>query len=399
MARKTEVQSKLEKLLGERSGQKSRKKVIYGLYDNSAESMYVRINDFLIDHSRVPLKEKAYFFHLLAVMIDAGIPVMQAIDILASKSKNERFVRILDTIAYNLRQGVPLSKAMSRFPDVFGEMELGVIKSGEAAGNLDKMLFKLASELDKSNELQIKLVTASVYPVMVLLILVLAAAGMLTFVIPSLMDLLLEGGLSEEELPLMTKILVGASDFMVAWWWLLVVMGFVIYFSFNFWINTEDGRYAWDVFKLRIPVIGELLRKVYTLRFVSTLGILLESGLPVVKSLEIVAISMNSDTYSLKAWEVINRVKNGEKISDSLADTPFLFSDTISQMIGIGEKTASISLISEKISEHYDTEINHSLKRLTSLFEPLMIIIVGIFVALLALAILMPVFQLSQVVS
>jgi type IV pilus assembly protein PilC len=146
-------------------------------------------------------------------------------------------------------------------------------------------------------------------------------------------------------------------------------------------------------------VVGELLRKVYTLRFVSTLGILLESGLPVIKTLEIVAVSMTSDTYALKTWEVINRVKNGEKISESLMDTPFLFADTITQMLGVGEKTAQISKISEKIAEHYEVEIDHTLKRLTSLFEPIMIIFVGATVALLALAILMPVFSLSQVVK
>ncbi len=399
MAEKSEAKTKLDELLGRSNDVKKRQTVIYGLYDNAGAGFFTRINDFLIDHSRVPLQEKAYFFHLLAVMLDAGIPVAKSMEILASRTKNERFKRILDTIGYNLKQGVSLSKAMSRFPDVFGEMEIGVITSGEAAGNMETMLFKLSAELDKSNELRIKLITASIYPMLVLLVLIVAGIGMLTFVIPSLIDLLSQGGLPESEFPLATRLLIMGSDFVTSFWWLIATVVAAGYFMFNFWVHTDEGRYAWDVFKLRLPVIGPLLRKVYVLRFVSTLGILLESGLPVVRALEIVAISVSSDTYSLKAWEVLNRVKVGQKISESLMDTPFLFSDTITQMLAVGEQTASMSTISQKVAEHYDTEIDHALKRLTSLFEPLMIIIVGVTVAFLALAILLPVFKLSGLVS
>lgn len=156
---------KLDKLLKQGAGiTDPRRNVVYGVYDSSGQGILTRIDDFFIDHSHVSLQEKAYFFHLLAVMIDSGISVMQAMNILAGKTGSVRFARILNTIAANLKRGVQLSQAMSHFPDVFGEMELGVVKSGEAAGNLDKMLFKLASELDKSNTLQIKLVTASIYP-------------------------------------------------------------------------------------------------------------------------------------------------------------------------------------------------------------------------------------------
>jgi type IV pilus assembly protein PilC len=149
---------------------------------------------------------------------------------------------------------------------------------------------------------------------------------------------------------------------------------------------------------LKFPVIGVLLRKVYVLRFISTLGILVESGLPVIKSLEIIAQSLSSQLYSLKTWEVISRVKNGEKISGALMDTPFLFPETVTQMLAVGEQTASMGKISEKVAEHYDREIDHSLKRLMSLFEPIMIVLVGVTVAMLALAILTPVFKLTTLV-
>jgi type IV pilus assembly protein PilC len=357
-----------------------------------------RLDDFLIDHQKIPLQEKAYFFHLLAVMIDAGIPLMNAINILAGKTDNLRFARVLNTISYNLKQGNKLSDAMSRFPDIFGDMELGVVKSGEAAGNLDKMLFKLSVELDKTNELQIKLITASIYPIAVLVVLILAASSMMIFVIPALTEMLIEGGLKEENFPLMTKILIAVSAVLSGYWWVILAVILLGYFLFNIYINSEEGKYKWDIFRLNLPVIGELLRKVYVLRFISTLGILIESGLPVIKALEIVAQSLSSELYALKTWEVIARVKNGEKISASLMDTPFLFPDTITQMLSVGEQTASMGKISQKVAEHYDREIDHSIKRLTSLFEPIMIVLVGATVAVLALAVLSPIFQLSSLV-
>ena len=394
----TDKLAKLERLL---QGQKSadpRRDVIYGVYDNSSSGMMQRLDDFLIDHSKVSLQEKAYFFHLLAVMIDAGIPVISAINILGSKTDSVRFARVLNTINYNLKQGVTLSSAMARFTDVFGEMELGVVRSGEAAGNLDKMLFKLSAEIDKSNELQIKLITASIYPLAVLAVLLLAATGMMIFVIPSLIGLLKEGGLKESDFPVMTKVLIGTSHFVTEYWWAIIIIVMAVYFMFKIWKESENGKYNWDIFKLKMPIVGELLRKVYVLRFISTLGILIESGLPVIKALEIVAQSMTSQMYALKTWEVISRVKNGEKISGALMDSPFLFPDTVTQMLAVGEQTASVGKISQKVGDHYDREIDHSLKRLMSLFEPIMIVLVGVTVALLALAVLTPIFKLTSLV-
>jgi type II secretory pathway component PulF len=165
------------------------------------------------------------------------------------------------------------------------------------------------------------------------------------------------------------------------------------------YISSDTGRFRWDLFKLRLPVIGTLNRKVLVLRFVSTLGVLIEAGLPVVNALTIIATSLSSEIYRLKVWELISKVQQGERISAGLADSPFLFPDTVTQMLSVAEQSASMGTISQKIAAHYDREIDASLKRLTSLFEPLMILMVGVMVALLALAILTPIFKLTQMVS
>lgn len=386
--------SALLQSIGSKTGPQQRE-VIYGIYDRSAQPLLTRIDDFLIDHSRVPLEEKTYFFHLLAVMIDAGVPLIQALTILANRSKSQRFYRVLQTIAFSIRQGKKLSESMARFPDVFGEMEVGVVRSGEAVGSLDKMLFRLSDELEKSHALQTKLWTASVYPIAVLSVLVLVATGMLIWVIPSIVNLLHDGGLTDDQFPFTTRLLVGISGFFIAYWWALLFLVALGIALFRVYTSSDNGRFHWHHFILKIPVVGLLKRRILVLRFVSMLGILIESGLPVLQTLKIIAASLNNDLYRLKTWEIIAKVQQGNKISTSLSDAPFLFPETVSQMIMVAEQSASIGVISEKIASHYEREIDNSLKRLTSLFEPILILFVGLVVALLALAVLAPIFQLS----
>ena len=393
---KSAAETLLQKLAREAKPVKS--DVIYGVYDSSRQPMFTRLNDFLVDHSKVPLQEKSYFFQLLAVMVDAGIPMIQAVKMLARRTDSERFRRVLNTVAYNIAQGKKLSDSMARFPDIFGEVELGVVRAGEASGHLDKMLARLAAQLSKSHELQVKLVTASVYPAVVLAVLVLAASGMLIWVIPSLMQLLTEGGLKESEFPFTTWLLISLSRLLSNYWWALLIGVFTVYLMIRYMVTTESGKYRWDLFKLRLPVVGMLLRKVLILRFVSMLGILLESGLPVVQALTIVAGSLNNELYKLKVYEVIAKVQQGEKISTGLMDTPFLFPETVVQMMAVGEQSASIGFISQKVGVQYDMEIDYSLKRVMALIEPLLIVFVGFTVAILALAILTPIFRLTQLI-
>jgi len=393
---KNDLESLLKKVASKTD--KQRREVIYGVYDSARQPLHIRLDDFFIDHSRVPLQEKAYFFHLLAVMIDAGVPLVQALKMLANRSGSERFYRVLTTVAFNVIQGKKLSESMARFPDVFGEMEVGIVRAGEAAGNLDKMLFRLSDQLDKSHELQMKLVTAAIYPIAVLVVLLTVVIGMLIWVVPSLTSLLIQGGLKESEFPPATRLLLGVSGLVSGYWWALLLGGVILYLILRVYIASENGRYRWDLFRLKLPIIGNLMRRVMVLRFISTLGILIEAGLPVVQALTIIATSLSSEIYRLKVWEVIARVQQGERISEALMDAPFLFPETVTQMLAVAEQSAAIGSISEKVGAHYDREIDNSLKRLTSLFEPVMIVFVGFTVAILALAILTPIFRLSQLV-
>ncbi len=373
--------------------------VVYGVYDNSSRRFSVKVNDFLIDRTKVRLKDKSYFFHMLAVMVDAGIPVVSAVKSLATRSDNPKFRRVLNTIAYNCEHGFKLADAMSRFDDVFDDFELGIVRSGEATGRLHIMLFKLSEELDKKHELSLKLWGAAVYPIAVLAVLLIVTVGMLVWVFPTLLNLLTEGGLASDQLPLPTRILLVLQNVVVGFWWLILLIGFALFGLFKMYVGSDYGATRWDYAKLRIPVVGSLLKKLYVLRFISMLGLLVESGLPVIKSLKITGSALANRLYKMKTQEVLNSVKEGGKISENLADTEFLFPPEIVQMLRVGESSASLGKISTKISDQYQKEIDNSLKKLSSVFEPIMILVVGAFVALLALAIMAPIFNLSSSVG
>jgi type IV pilus assembly protein PilC len=387
---------KLLDQIGQSNSETQKEEVIYGVYDNTNAPITTQINDWLIDHSKVSLKDKAYFFHLMAVMIDSGIPLLQSLDILTKREKNLRFRRIIATMHHTTESGKTLSEAMSRFPQIFTDAEIGVVKSGEAVGKLNDMLNRLSKQLDKSYELEMKIFSASIYPIMVLGTLILVGGAMMIWILPNLLGILTESGLPPENYPLPTKILLGTTNFLTNFWWIVLIALAIFWATFKIYTQTSMGKFRFDYFKLRLPIVGSLLQKVYVLRFVSLLGILINAGLPVVKTLQIIAQSLDNELYSLKTWQIIGQVQEGGKISESLEKSPFLFPETVTHMLSISEKTAAIGSISDKISDYYNQEIDHSLKRLTSIFEPLMIIFVALLVALLALAVLLPIFQLTE---
>lgn len=373
--------------------------VIYGVYDSSSQGIFTRINDFLIDRTKISLKDKSYFFHMLAVMVDAGIPVVQAVKALAGRSQNRRFQRVLNTIVYNCESGSNLNESMSRFEDVFDEAEIGIVRSGEATGRLDIMLFKLSEQLDKKHDLQMKLWGAAVYPIAVLAVLILVSIGMLVWVFPTLLNLLKEGGISDDALPLPTRMLITIQSGLVNYWWVILILGFSGYGLFNVFVKSDYGAMSWDYWKLKIYIVGTLSRKVYVLRFVSLLGLLIESGLPVIKSLKIAGSSLSNRVYKAQVQEIIDNVRVGGKISETLESSEFLFPPEVTQMLRVGEKSATLGTISQKISVQYQKEIDNSIRKLSSVFEPFMILFVGLFVALLALAIMAPIFNLSGAIG
>lgn len=369
--------------------------IVYGVYDNSDKPLFARMNDFYIDHRKVSLKEKSYFFHLLAVMLDAGMSILDALKTLAKKFENERLRRVVNTLAYNVEKGKTLSDAMENFPEVFDESEIGIVRSGESVGHLDRMLFRLSTQLERAYGTKLKLRSALVYPITVILALILSGGVIILFVLPKLLQFFAESG---HDLPFLTQALIGVSNFFTNYWVIALIVLVLLGVAFNAYRTSAYGRFKLDYFKLKMPVLGELFRHSEIVRFVSLLGILTDSGLPITKALGILSESMKNTLYSEKISDVQTGVERGEKISVLIDDAPFLFPSTVVQMIAIGEKSATLGSVCEKITSQYEKELDHAIKNLMTIVEPLVILVVGLLVAGMAYAILGPIFQLSQFV-
>lgn len=377
-------------------GGSEKDRIVYGVTDMASRSMWQRFDDFLVERSHVSIDEKAYFFHLMAVMLDAGLPILKVLKVLALRTSNHRFRRVINTLAYNVENGKNLSDAMSKFPDIFSESEIGVVRSGEAVGHLDQMLFKLADQLEKDRTLTHKITNMLWYPAIVLSVLVLVAAVIIIFVIPTLSAFFQASGV---ELPYLTRFFISVSSFLGKYWWLLLLVFIAIYAIFTAYIRSDYGRFRWDYAKLTMPIIGDILRKTLIARFVLLLSVLVESGLPINRTLEITAGAMGNDVYKRKILHVRDKVEAGERISDNLKNASLLFPDTVVNMLTIGETSASLGTISNKLATHYLREVDSTVKRVTTVFEPLVLLVVALFVALLAVAVLQPLFSFGDTIQ
>jgi type IV pilus assembly protein PilC len=373
-----------------------RTSVVYGVYDRASQPFGVKVNDFLIDRQRVKIKEKSYFFHLMGVMLDAGIPITKALRVLSHKSSNQHFSRIINTMAYDVERGKKMRQSMLKFPEVFTDSEVGVIESGEAIGNLSQLLFKLGVQTARTHELMTKVRSALTYPIVVIVALLVSGGIVVQMVIPKLNDFFVSGGF---EMPPLTQFILSAGAFFVQFSWLIVALVLLAGVFVSFYSNTEAGKRRVAFWALSLPWVGDVLRKVSVARFVQTLSLLVESGVPIHEALRISAEAIDNVLYKDYLRALKRDVEKGEKISDNLAEVPFLFPESVVAMISVGENTGQLSAISDKLAEHYEQEVKHSLDNFTTLLEPAVIVMVGVAVGILALALLGPIFSLSSTIA
>lgn len=370
--------------------------VVYGVYDSSSQPWTVRLNDFFIDRKKVKVSEKSYFFHLLAVMLDAGIPIMRSLKILSKKTTNERFARIINTMAHDVERGKKMSQSMTKFPDVFKQSEIGVIRSGEAIGNLGKLLFRLADQTQRSHELYLKVRGAMIYPITVLVALLISGAIVVTVVIPQLRDFFEQ---SAFEMPWLTKFVLEFGSIMIRFSWAILILIVAASLLFSFYVSTEKGRRVFDEKTLSTPWVEDIVRKLNVARFVQLLSLLVEAGVPIHDAIQIASEAMSNRLYKDFLVTLKQSVERGEKIAQNLSKAPFLFPETVASMVSVGENTGQLGLISEKLALHYEREVEHSLENFTTILEPVVIVIVGVAVGILALALLGPIFSLSTLVA
>lgn len=364
------------------------------LTGNPAFDLYYRIDNYFIDHSPIKIKEKAAFFRLLAVMLNAGIPVIKSLHTLGLQSeKNRRLSRLLFDMAQSIENGRSLSEAMNDYPDIFDEAQIGMIKAGEASGQLNKTLLSLAEELEKTSKITGKVKGALVYPLVILCLLIAVIFLLMIMVIPQITKLFTQSSL---ELPLPTRIMVSLSSFLVAYWPVVILGFFLFIMAISAGKKTRPGRYLWDSMLLRLPVFGSIFQKSALSKFARSFSNLLGSGIPIIKSLEIVAHAIGNEVYKRRLLLTAEDMKRGIPMAENMSENK-LFPTMLVNMIEVGEQTAQLEQVTVKVADFYDDEVDTVVQALTKIMEPLILVIIGVTVGGLVAAIMLPIIQLTNI--
>lgn len=355
---------------------------------------YNKLNDYLISTSKIKLKEKAVMYRLLAVMLNAGLPLIKSLRTLGYQTeKTPKLSKVLFAMATRIEGGKSLSDAMEEYSDIFSNAEKGVVKAGEASGQLNKTLKSLADEIEKNASITGKVKGAMIYPVVILVLLVGAIFLMMILVIPQLSDLFSQAG---QDLPLPTKVLVIISNFSVNYWPFIImgVIGFV--FAFQSWAKTRFGSYAVDWFKLNMPVFGPVFQKTVLSKFSRSFSNMMGSGVPIIKSIEIVAAAVGNEVYRKRLLLTAEDMKQGIPMAENMSESK-LFPKMLVNMIEIGEQTAQLESIMLKIADFYDDEVNNVVAALSKIMEPMILVFIGVTVGGLVAAVMLPIMQLTDV--
>jgi len=335
-------------------------------------------------------KDVAIFTRQFSVMIDAGLPLVQCLEILADQQPNRAFQQVLSDVRQDVEGGSTLADAMRKHPKVFDDLYCNMVAAGEAGGILDTILQRLSAYIEKIVKLKSAVRGAMIYPVAVICIAAVVVWVILTFVIPVFADLFTGLGAA---LPLPTRITIMLSDFLRTWWWLVVgsIAGGV--FGLRQYYKTESGRRAIDAFMLKIPIIGDLLRKIAVARFCRTLATLTSSGVPILDGLDITARTAGNAVIEDAIQNVRSAVEEGKTIADPLRETR-VFPDMVVQMIGVGEQTGALDAMLSKIADFYEDEVDEATQNLLSLLEPVMIVILGTVIGGIVVSMYLPMFSL-----
>ena len=341
--------------------------------------------------SGVDSKELAIFTRQFSVMIDAGLPLVQCLEILAGQQENKTFQKILNGTRAAVEGGTTLSAAMKQYDKVFDALYYNMVEAGETGGILDTILQRLSSYIEKNVKLKRAVKSAMIYPVAVLGIAGAVIILLLWKVVPIFITLF--NGLGVD-LPLPTRIVIMMSNFIGSIYGLLILVFFVgIVFALKFWYGTPQGRYAIDSILLKLPLIGILLRKIAVARFTRTLGTLISSGVPILEGLDITARTSGNAVVERAITATRKAVEAGRSLVDPLKETD-VFPGMVTQMIGVGEQTGAMDAMLQKIADFYEDEVDAAVKDLLTAMEPIMIVVLGVVVGGIVISMYLPLFSL-----
>jgi len=343
---------------------------------------------------KVTGKDVVIFTRQLSTMIDAGLPLVQALEILEKQQENSSFKKILNSVRTDVEAGSTMADAMRKHPKVFDNLFTNMIEAGETGGILDTILSRLAVFMEKAMALSKKIKGAMTYPTICLSLSVIILAVILIFVIPVFSEMFTSFG---KALPLPTQIVIDMSNFVKAYWWIILIAIIVLVFLFKKIYNTEKGRLSVDRMLLVFPLIGELLRKVAVSKFTRTLGTMLHSGVPILEALQVVARTANNKVIERAVYRVADSIAEGRPIAEPLEEGG-VFPNMVVQMIRVGESVGALDTMLDKIADFYDEEVDQAVENITSAIEPLMMVVLGGLIGGVVIAMYLPIFQIASIV-
>ncbi len=344
---------------------------------------------------RIPTRDVVIFTRQFATMINSGLPLVQSLDILAQQTENKALAEVTRQVVYDVESGNTLADALDKHRNAFTQLYVNMVAAGEAGGILDTILLRLATFLEKNDAIIRKVKGAMIYPAVILTVAVVAIVVLLVFVIPTFQQMFASVNL---ELPLPTRVVIGLSELLQGWWWAMIAGAVALGFAIRSYYNTENGRLNIDKFLLRVPVLGDLLRKSAISRFTRTLGTLLSSGVAILDGLEITARTAGNRVVHDAVMESRGSIAGGETISGPL-ESSGVFPPMVTSMIAVGEATGGLDEMLSKIADFYDDEVDAAVSALLSLMEPVMIVVLGVVVGGMIVAMYLPIFDMINAVQ
>jgi type IV pilus assembly protein PilC len=339
---------------------------------------------------KVKVKEVAVFFRQFSVMIDAGLPLVQCLEILGANQENPTFQKTLLGVRTTVEGGATLANAMRTFPIVFDDLTTNMIEAGETGGILDIILQRLAIYVEKAVKLRAAVKSALIYPVSVVSLAMLIVAALLKWVVPIFANLFVGLGVA---LPLPTRIVIGLSGFVGQFWWFFIVGGVGLVYGVKQIRKHPRGRYIFDAMLLKLPIIGTLLRKIAVARFTRTLGTLITSGVPILEGLSITARTSGNAVLEEALMKVRKAIEEGRTIVDPLRECG-VFPNMVTQMIGVGEATGAMDSMLQKIADFYEDEVDSATKDMLAMLEPVIIGLLGVTIGGIVISLYMPLFSM-----
>jgi len=341
---------------------------------------------------KVSLRDKAVFARQLATMIESGLPLTKSISIQISQTDAEHLKNIYQEIYTDLEEGHAFSTALSKHPEAFDQVFVSVVKSGETTGNLEVVLKQMADRYENDYTFISQIKSAMYYPIFILVALLVIATYMLMKVIPQLESLFIQSG---AELPWATSALLAISRFLVSKWWIVLVAIVIIVYLVRLWINTDQGKKTINQWQIQIPGVKDLSESIYMSRFARVMEMLIQAGVPILDALKISSTTINNVIYKESIEEMSTEVERGIPLSVPL-QRDRVFPSLVGQMVGVGEQTGKLDKIMGKMGAYYEEESGRKIKTVSSLVEPIILVIIGMGVAFLVFAILLPIYNIAQ---